>query len=413
MAEALTTDRFRAAMKTLFPEKRLAIYGMENQPFWAYLTKQTDFYGRDTEIPIQYSPGGGGNSPTFEDAQASKNHADYAAFTITRKRDYKIISLDAEAIEASENDKGAYLEATKLETDAQFTHLVQMLGAYLQGDGSGRIGTVTAAPSGNTFTVSDSDIIHFEPKMRVQSAATPFTTLRAGGAKGYMVIGSVNFDTNTITLDVAADTGGDTVAAYGLANADRIYAKGAFGRALSGTEAWIPTDRSGLATPFNGVTRSLFPSRLAGIFFDGSSYGLLECFERAFARARKESARPETVWVSYNTLTNMSLELGAKVVREAVQLGQFGFDSIVLNLAGGKVRFMGDPNFSDTTALATKKDTWGFKGLKTAPRFISRQGGSELILEPAADGFEVRAGWRGEMFCRSPGQNMRITLPAA
>lgn len=410
MASPLTVARFNSALKVLFPEKRLQQFGMEDQPFWAYLPKQTDFGGRNAEIPIQYSPGGDGNSHTFEDAQAGKGSAKYTHFVITRKRDYKIISIDAEALEASEGDKGAYLEARKLEMEAALTHIVQQLGADLQGDGTGFIAAIAAGGiAANVITVGDADITHFEPGMRIQTAPSPgFAAVRAG-VVGWMYVGTVDYDTNTITIDPTQ--GGDSVAAYGAAALDRIYPKGNFGLSVSGTEAWIPTTRTGLATPFNQVVRSVFPSRLAGVFFNGSTYGLAECFERAYARARKENCHPETVWINFNRFTDLSLELGAKAVREPVKLGEFAYDSIAMAVGGKKVRFMADQNLPDTTALCTTRDTWGFKSLKAAPRILTRDMGTDLLIEPAADGYEIRFGWRGELFCRRPGGNMRITLP--
>jgi hypothetical protein len=407
MAQPLTPTRFASGLKTLFPEKKLQTYDMEKQPFLNYLPKATDFYGRNAEEPIRYSPGGGGNSHTFEDAQASKGSALYTHFTLTRKRDYKIISIDAEALEASENDKGAYLNAKKSEVDAALSQIIQQLGADLQGNGSGTIATLTAVPVGNTFVVDEAGITRFEPDMRIQSSPSPFTTVRAG-AVGYMVVSAVNYDTNTITVD---PTQGDSVAVYGLLNGDRIYPKGNFGISLNGTQAWIPTDRSNLATPFNGVVRSIFPSRLAGIFFDGSSYGLAESLERALSRGAKEGCHPDTAWMNYNRFTDLSLELGAKAVRETFKIGEFGYDSIVIHGAGRKVRVAMDQNLEDTTCLITTRDSWKFWTLKSAPRFLTRDGAGDMIIEPARDGYELRIGWRGELVNRSPRDNIRLTLP--
>lgn len=403
----LTVSRFNSALKVWFPEKKFQTYKMDEQPFWNYIPKGERFPGRSLEIPFQFSVGGGGNSHQFADAQESKGSARYTHFTVTRRRDYKIISLEIEAIEASEGDDGAYMKATVAEIEAAQAHIVQQLGADLQGNGSGHIGAVTAAPVGNTFTVGDNEIVHFEPDMRLQSAASPFTALRPG-VVGYMVVLSVNYDTNTVTVDPAA---GDSVAAYGLTSADRVYPKGNFGLSLEGTEAWVPTDRSNLAVAFNGVDRSVFPSRLAGIFFDASTYGLLEGFERAAARAAKEHTKPDTWWVNYNRFADLSLELGAKAIREPVKLGEFAYDSIVQNLSGKKTRFMCDPNLPDTTALGTTKESWKFRSLKGVPRFLTKDLGSQMIIEPAGDALECRIGWRGNLTCNNPGANVRVTLP--
>src|ERR1044071_9168738 len=147
MATPQTTTRFLSAYKILFPEKRLATFGFDEQPWYNYLGKTQDFFGRKMEIPIQYSPGGGGGSHTFEDAQASKGSALYTHFEITRKRSYKIISLDAEALEASENDKGAYLEMKKLETEAALKGIIAQTGTDSQGDEVGLVATVLTVPS--------------------------------------------------------------------------------------------------------------------------------------------------------------------------------------------------------------------------------------------------------------------------
>lgn len=408
MPTPLTVSRFNSALKVLFPQKRFQTYKMDDQPFYNYLPKAQDFYGRNGEIPFQFSVGGGGNSHLFSDAQASKGSAKYTHFVVNRVRDYKIISIDMEALEASEGDNGAYMKATKAEIEAANAHIVQQLGADLQQAGDGRVGVAATVPGASTFTVGDNEIVHFEPDMRLQSSPSPFSAVRPGGAFGYMLVLSVNYDTNTITVDT---TNGDSTTAYGLTAADRVYPKGNFGISLQGTEAWVPTDRSSLGTSFNQVDRSIFPSRLAGIFFDGSSYGLAEAFERAAARAAKEHCRPDTWWVNYNRFADLSLELGAKAIREPVKLGEFAYDSIVMNMAGKKTRFMCDPNFADTTTLGTTRESWKFWTLKGAPRFLTKELGSEMLVEPANDGLEIRIGWRGNLTNNNPGANVRMTLP--
>lgn len=408
MATPLTTTRFNSALKTLFPEKKLRMYNMEEQPFVNYVPKAEDFFGRNGEVPIQYSPSGAGSSHTFEDAQQSKGSALYTHFVVTRKRDYKLISIDAEALEASQNDKGAYLEAIKAETEAALANVNQQLGADMQSNGDGKIGAVVSVNAGaNTFVVGEGDIVHFEPGAVLQAAASPFVALRPGQV-GYVVVSAVNFDSNTITVDPAQ---GDSLTAYGLTAADRVYPKGNFGLSITGTEGWVPTDRTNLATPFNNVTRSVFPSRLAGIYFDGSSYGLAESLERALARGAKERSFPTECWVNYNRFQDLSLELGAKALREPYGVGGFAYDSIIIHGGGRKVRVVADQNFADTSALLTTKESWKFWTLKAAPRFLTKELGSEMIIEPAHDGYEVRIGWRGELVCRSPKDNIRMTLP--
>lgn len=406
MVETLTPARFNSALKILFPKKRLTTYGLKDQPFYAYVPKGEDFYGRKAEIPIKYSPGASGNSHTFADAYAGKGSSKYTHFELTRKRDYNLLSIDREALEASENDKGAYLDAKEAEVDSNMTTLMQILGADMQGDGTGTVGVVQSVTS--TYVVlRDNDMVRMEIGRRLQFAASPFTTLRAG-VIGYMVVSAVDFDNNRV---YASTTEGDSTTTLGVTTADRVYPKGNFGVALNGTEAWIPTDRSGLATPFNGVTRSDFPSRLAGIFFDASSFGLVEGISRALARGAKERAFPDTLWVNFNRFEDIALDYGSKAIREPSGTGENGYTKLSITAGGRTVNVRADANFPDTTCLATTKSTWKFWTLKGAPRFLTREVGGDMIIEPAADGFELRSGWNGELYCDSPGENIRMTLP--
>lgn len=409
MVETLTVGRFNSALKILFPKKRLTTYGQKDQPFYDYLPKGEDFYGRKAEIPIKYSPGASGNSHDFDTAYEGKGGSKYTHFEVTRKRDYNLISIDAEALEASENDKGAYMDAKESEIDSGFTTLMQMLGSDLQGDGTGYVGVVSAVDAAlNTITVRDADMVRMEIGRKLQPAASTFTALRAG-VIGYMVVSVVDYDNNKITVDPAL---GDSVTNSGVAATDRLYPKGNFGNSLNGTEAWIPTTRTGLATTFNGVVRSVFPSRLAGIFFDGSSYGLYEAFARGLARAAKERCFPDTIWVNFNRFEDLCQDMGAKAIREASGKAEAGYDGIRITAGGRSVKVRPDQNFTDTTALATTKASWKFWTLKGAPRFLTREVGGDMLIEPAADGFELRQGWRGELVCDSPGDNIRWILPS-
>jgi hypothetical protein len=409
MAEPLTAARFASALKILFPQKRLTMYGQKDQPFYSYVPKKNDFYGRKAEIPIKYSPGAGGNSHDFDVAYAGKGGSKYTHFEVERTRDYNIISIDAEALEASENDKGAYMDAKESETDSGFITLTQQLGADLQGDGTGWTGIVQSVnTSGAGYVVfRDCDMTRMEIGRKLQFSVSPFSALRAG-VTGYIVVSAVDYDNNR----VYATTGnGDTVSVLGITADDRAYPKGNFGASVSGTEAWIPSDRSILGTDFKGVTRSDFPSRLAGIYYDASSNGLIDGIKRGLARGAKERAFPDTLWVNFNRFEDIAAELGAKGQRSTSGKASDGYDALEITGGGRAIKVKADQNFTDETALATTKDSWRFWTLKGAPRFLTRESGSDMLIEPAADGFEMRQGWRGDLICDSPGENIRFVLP--
>lgn len=409
-AETLTVTRFLSGLKILFPKKKLQTYGMEDQPMWAWMPKGEGFVGRKAEIPIRYAPIGGG-SHDFQQAQAAKGSSKYTHFEISRVRDYILISIDNEALEASVGDNGAYLKATASETESAFMRIVQQAAADLQGNNGGSIATVLTVNSGsNYFTVAENEIGRFEPDMRLQFGSTDGTTGSViSTAFGYAKVTIVDHDNLRVYLSSSFDTI-SSVAVDATTN-KYVFPAGNFGGSMDGLEAWVPTDRSILGTPFRNVTRSDFPTRLAGIYFDGSSYGLAECLERAAARGKRERCMPDVFWVNYNRFQDLSLELGAKAERDPAKIGEFAYDRIKMYTGGRQISVMADHNIADNKCWALKRDTWKFWSLNGAPRFINKQASANLILEPAADGWEMRVGWYGNLYCDSPGENMNIKLP--
>lgn len=398
-----TVSLLRAVFKTTFTDKPIAKFTQGKQPFLEWLPTNNQFYGDDHKVPLMSTPQGH-VSNTFGDAQEAKGGSAYEAFLVTRRHQYLLRSITREAIEAAEKDVGAFVRTKTAEMEASLKRLAQQIGADCQGDGSGLVGTtVSASTANNNFVVGDNDIVKFEPKMRLVFY-TSADVLRPGVA-GYGVVSAVDYDTNTVTL-TSGD--GDTVTQLALAagGTDKVYPKGSVSNALQGTEAWIPTTRTGLTVAFNNVVRSTFPSRLAGIYFDGSTYGIAEALERGFARARKEQVMPDVVWVNFKRFTDLSIELGARCVREPYKMGTFAYDSIKLAVGGREVRVLADQNFADTSALACTKDTWQLRSLKGMPRLLN-----DNIVEAASDGIEIRYGWDGNLINRAPGENIRFKLP--
>ncbi len=407
--------RANSALKTLFPQKRIELMDWENMAFYNWVNKDPNFYGRNAEFPVRIGPHGGASN-TFANAQAMKGSSNYVHFTATRKKKYIMTSFDNEAIEAAERDVGGYMDLKELEIEGALMGIKQQTAADFQGNGSGRIGTVSAVNTGtNVITVGEADIVHFQIGQRINSFAsnTYGASKTSAGPKGYMVVGSIDPDNNQITLDVTA-SGGDTALQDGVdATTDKYLAiDGSVGNALFGTQAWIPIDRSVLSTPFMGVTRSTFTSRLGGIFYDGSSTGsIAEALERAVARGNKEGSNPDVAWVNFNRFQDLSIDLGARAVREPYKVGQFAYSSIKFATGKKDITVVADPNFADNDCLIASKKSWKFFTLKSAPRILGKQGNSEMLLEPAADGWEVRNGWYGELICESPIDNIRVVLP--
>jgi hypothetical protein len=416
MATTLTMTRANSALKVLFPQKRIEMMDWENLAFYNWVTRDKGFYGRSCELPVRIGPSGNASN-NFAAAQSMKGSSNYTHFIMTRVKKYIMASFDNEALEASENDAGAYMSFKELEIEGIITGIKQQTAADFQGNGSGRIATVSNV-TGDVLTVGEADIVHFQLDQRIQSFASNVAgaSPTSGGPKGWMTVGAIDPDTNKITLNL---TDGDTALQDGVDSTTDKYLAiyGSVGNALSGTQAWVPggtqAERTtALGTTFKNVLRSQFTSRLGGVYFDGTANGsIAEALERAIARGNKEGSRPEVAWLNHNRFQDLSLDLGARAVREPYKMGAFAYSSIKFAASGKDIRVLADPNFADNDCLIATKASWRFHTLKDAPRGLGRQGNGDMILEPAADGWEVRYGWYGELECLAPIDNIRCMLP--
>lgn len=411
MSTPLTMARANSALKVLFPQKRVAEMDWDSLPFYNWIPNETNFYGRSCELPVRVGPHGGASN-RFDAAQSMKGSSNYVHFLMTRVKKYIFASFDNEALEASERDNGAYMALKEGEIEGCFQGIKQQTAADFCGNGSGRIATVSNV-TGDVLTVGEGDIVNFQIDQRIQSFAVNAAAAVAtsAGPKGWMTVGAIDADNNKITLNV---TDGDTAALDGVDSTTDKYIAiyGSVGNALSGTQAWVPSDRTVLTTPFKNVTRSEFTSRLGGVYYDGSATGsIAEALEKAIARGKKEGSNPEVAWMNHGRVQDLSLDLGARAVREPYKIGNFAYSSISFSSGSKMIKVIGDPHYADDDCLIATKASWRFHTLKAAPRLMGKQGNSEMILEPAADGWEVRIGWYGELECLSPIDNIRVKLP--
>lgn len=401
----VSTSDVEKVLKIITPYKDVMKRWYEDHPFDQWLPKRTDFTGRKMEVPIgiDVPPG---NSHTFEDAMAAEADGnEYAQFVITRVRDYGLLYIDNEAIEASKGADAAWVETLRDQIKGIDTR-VKMTRAYeLWGNGSGMIGKIAAGGiAGNVITLDDPEtVIRFSKKQRLDVAAAEVTGAIKGGTPGYLEVSAIDEDTGKITVTNIGDV-------TGVATGDFLFPRGNRNKALTGVGAYVPTAAHLAANPsLWGENRSDNPTKKAGIRFNGSSFGLAEAFERGLARAARSGVFVDAIWTNYKYFTNLSLDLGAKAKREFVRIGNFGFDAIHVFSNGRKVPVMADQNVPDAEAFGLTRKTWVWHTLGETIRWLTD--GATTIVKPTADGVQARRGWRGQLICRSPGDNIRWTLP--
>lgn len=108
------------------------------------MKKQYDFVGSDMKVavPTMFSGGvGSGSLPTANPANAVKA-------TLTAKSVYAVTQIQREALKASSNDEGAFVEAMKWNVQKTVEAWNRNASRIAFGDGTGALGTINANASG-------------------------------------------------------------------------------------------------------------------------------------------------------------------------------------------------------------------------------------------------------------------------
>lgn len=411
---ALDFTAFLAELKDYYHDERTKNLVQEDNPFLGMIPKKTDWTGYNWELPIQYgNPQGLGG--TLSTAQDNKRASSHERFSIPFKRMYVTADVDNALIDFSSNSKGSFLvDALKNELDGAFTTFGNESGMALFQDGSGVRGTMVAAPSTTTFTVTADEVVNFDKGMilRFGTNAAEATT------NSEVEVESVNYFSNTITITGVPATGALTANDVVYRDGDHIA-----NTKLTGLPKWLNDHDAGDPGTLFGVDRDQHPTRLGGMFYDASSGGADENIEDAIisasAVARKQSgAKMKLVIMSPTNVAALDrlLEAGStgrsRWDKTKSADAEIGFRALMFHTAVGELPVVGDPNCPDDVAYILDPSTWSLRSsFRGWGAFLGRGRFDQGILSNAtADSLEFRIGGYGEIGCSAPGRNMRVKL---
>lgn len=401
---ALNLTNFDPVLKQHYTRERIVDMVYKDAPLLAMMPKMTNFGGRNLPVPVTYGHPQG-RSATFATAQANKGNSSVEDFVVTRVKDYSLVSIDGETIEASRGDANAFLEAVTYEIDNGIKSLKNSMAKAIYRNGSGCIGVVaTGGISSTTLTLATiADAANFEVGMEICAAAaeTSGNLLDSGDA---VTVTDVNVDTGVITSDenwseINAITSGSFLFVDGDRNAK-----------MSGVLAWVPVSAPS-ATTFFGVDRTSH-TRLGGSRYDGSSDTIDEALIKGAMKGAKLGGSPSHIFMNFDDYIALELQLGPKVRYMDVEVPgtTFGFRGIQLAGPTGVMKVLPDIFCPDGYAFALDLDTWQLASLGDAPHILTHDG-NRTQREGSSDGIEVRIGFYGNVICRAPGFSTVITLP--
>ena len=418
-------DNFDAAMKHMYPYKKVENMVYQHNPLLAMIPKETSFPGRNVTYAVEYGLTNG-RSANFQTAQNNRNGTKISDFVVTRVKDYAVVSVDNETLLAADGSEGSLLDVAKSKTDSALHALARAMGRDIYRGGTGSIGTLdqSVAAEGATVTLTTaSDIVNFEVGMRIVaslSGANAGTTLANNGTANEVL--TVDRSAGTFTVGTPMQTAwgalSDDVVLYcegdAQAGADNDPSK------ISGLSAWIPA-AAPTSTGFFGVNRSVDATRLGGQRLAGAFVSIRESLIDAAVQVSREGGRPDAVFMNPLDWAKLAKDLeGSTVVASGTSphrrrydskdsVANFGFSSLALAAPTGMLDIYADHNCPEGRCYMLQLDTWKFKTIGSAPRLLDFDG-LKGIRQANEDGVEYRWGYYGNLLCTAPGFNATIAL---
>jgi hypothetical protein len=398
-----------AALKELYDDQKIANLVYKNNPFLAMVPKMEEFGGKYMPIPLIVNTSQG-RSATFSNAQSNQTAATVESFALTRATNYSIAQIDNQTMLASKTDKMAFINGATVVIDGAIRALTNSLATQIFRSGSGAIGVIGTwnSVTGVVTLSNPSDVVNFEVNMTLQTR-NPTTGAVTSSASGYVV--SVNRTAGTITI--SGSMGGAAGFAWGPSVGDTINVLGDYNLALKGLAAWIPTIAPTTGDSFFSVDRSVDPTRLAGVRFDGSSESIEEAVIDASLLVAREGGIPDVCIMNFASYAALEKSLGAKAQYISFDgPAKIMFPGILINGAAGQIKVFPDRSCPAKTAYLLQMDTWKLYSLGPAPHIAKYADGLEMLRVFNSDAAELRVVSYANLGCNAPGFNAVVQLGA-
>jgi len=410
-------EKFDAALKVLYNDNHVEKLVYSKFPLLGMIPKSEDFYGKHKPIPVYFgNPQGRSSSFTRAQSRAASENSKVEDFILTRTRDYGFVQIDNETMEASANDKGAFLKAKQTEIDGIISSLSQSVARQIVRGGwgdAGRVGSFTGA----TITLKDeNDVVHFEVGQELVLAQNQGTgNIRTlGSSNNGLIITAVNRSAGILTFGFNVNDATNGIPA--IAQDDYIFMRGdreetgsPTRQQIVGLEAWLP-EVAPDSTLFLGVDRSKDTTRLGGLRYDVSALPIEEGLLDGIAYAAREGVQFDHYFMNPLKYSELNKALGSK--RQYVDIkasDSIGYRGLQVEGASGPVTIMSDPTIPTNVSYGLTLNTWEFCSLGKLIKPLNSDGLQMLRLSNK-DGVEVRYGWYGNLACKAPGKNLRLKL---
>lgn len=393
-----------AALKEWYDDQTVENLAYDDNPALVMTPKKTNATGKVIPIPVVYEVSQG-RSSNFANAQGNQTPGLLAEFFLTLKPDYDIATLGNQAMLASQDEKGSFIDFATLFVDLAIQGAALSAASSMFRSGTGSVGAISSIVNGVITLTNAADVSQFGINQTLQGNSTDGGSPRA--ALGYVI--ARNVVAGTITVSSVA-LGGSAGTPSGWVAGDFLLVQGDNNSKLSGYTAWLPSTAPSTTDNFYGVNRSV-DSRLYGLAYNGAQQPIEEAIIDAALLVRREKGRPRHLMTNFGTESALIKALGTR--REYVDWegdGEIGFRGVKIQGPAGPIEVFADRNCQAATGFLLQLNTWCLYSLNAVPHIFKYGDNLEMLRLANADASEVRVGAYANLGTRAPGWNSNITF---
>ena len=415
-------EAFQFAMKDRYDKVKMVRNLTEGErPLLAMLSKESDFSGDGTHVPLIYARPQGiavgqstGLTNSLQTAQANADNLKGSKFILTAGEMVGSVEIKDKTISAARNNMGAFFKARAAETDNLISQMADDIATHLYGNGGLSLAqtSTTTVVAGDVITFENvTDAYAFEPGMVVEFAdndGSTAGTLRPGSVE----VTAVDRENGTITVDdlatnVPTFADGDYVFRAGT------YANGNTDELLVGLSGYIWHDN---APPvLYGMNRTADPTRQAGCRLNANETKGKSAEQRLRALGTAMTGRykgkgGDYAFVNPEEWDQIVTSLSARGYRSFKDDStKFGFEVIEFTAGGKRIKLVPDPFCPKGTAFILRMQDWKLWSMGELIAPIQEDG--QVILRKAdANAYEFRARSYPVLACMAPGYSGRVSL---
>lgn len=382
-ASDLTTVAF--IYKKVYSDDQVADIATRDHVWYQMVEKVGGFTGTSFDYPIRYG-NPQGISGTFSNAQSGAASSKGMQLSAARFAKFGVITLDGEAIAASEGNKGAFYDLVTMETDRVLEEMGDSFAFDFYRDGSGNRGQ-RASVSVNIVTLTTADDArNFKEGMTViASSNADGSSPRAGST----TVASIDEDAGTVTLTSAAG-----ITAF--ADNDYLFRAGDPATCMQGMEKCTPLTAPTAGDSFRGKDRSVNVKRLAGSRVADTNTSIEENLGLCAVKISQLGKAHNVDFGALNPINFWQVvrRLNAKVEYQTGGGGvTYGFEYVTISTPAGAIRLYSDPDCPTNRGRISRNGSQYIKTLRGLPHIVTDDGKPSL-RQASANGIEARAvGW--------------------